>query len=100
MAAIRERQYCGAFHLGNISLIRTCRTYEIYPITVHTFRTIRLLGRTKTAVMPQLVNWQLPGCVNFLSLYVKIGHLVQVKGDKSRVFSTLTSIYCLQEVSN
>jgi hypothetical protein len=49
----------------------------ICPITVHTFRTKHILGRTNAAVTPQLVSSPLPGCVRYIPYYVKISQLVQ-----------------------
>jgi hypothetical protein len=68
---------CGSDNTVEQSTLETSGSLElaglikIYPITVHTFRTMHLLGRTKTVVTPQLVSSQLPGCLRFIPHYVK-----------------------------
>jgi len=76
---------CGSDNTVELSILETTGCLELavhIKITLHTFRTTRihLLVRTKTAVTPQLVSSQLPGCVRFIPLYVKLATRFKSKG--------------------
>jgi len=81
---------CGSDNTVEQSVLETSDCLEpaglikIYPITVHTFRTIHLLVRTKNAVTFQLASSQILGWVRFIPHYVKSATRSQSKGRQTQ----------------